>query len=403
MIEWTGPQQGKLRKALLKTYPEIWRLRQFVRDNLEHSLVGIGGNSPAEWAGNLLEEAASVGWIDELYQKFCVVCENRDLIRQLRQDLGDPSPENTIPGPESSNAIVPREVEEELVEDPRSTHLAIAVFWQERSKQKLRIHPKLYYRDLKRDLKRGGGDILQESLMEDDCSSDLKNFSGFLKRLVDFTVIKISRLFSDPIHGWKLTIELFVPVDLLCQPLSTWCGKHEDLWRDYSLVVGCSDRFDPDRPQDALPLHNQLKSGWQRFQQRVPDRPGSTLADLAWLDSDAAPTETFQNYSGFRCYGGWLKSDRDERSLKNWLELVKSGIPVALWMCEGKPDRAEIEAVFDDLTDSTRFEFLDRIRMKRDEQRKTCDRRVGVLYEDPHYVPDSPLPQKEQFFVWPEA
>jgi hypothetical protein len=397
MISWTPTNQGKFRRVLLKFYTSNQQLRQFVRDNFNYSLDDLPDISTAQsvWTEALLEQAAAVGWIGELYMQFCEIYQNDLQITQLRRELQDPSLNVPIGGANSNNAFVRVNVDEGLFEDLRSTHLVIAIFWQERSKQKIRIRPKLCHRDSE------SHDILQESLVKDDCSILLKDFPELFQKLVTFTIRKVARLFPDPIYPWKLTIELFVPVDLLCQPLSTWCGQSGELPKTRSIVIGCSDRFDPDRPVEAADLHNQLKHGWQRFQSHVPDRYGSTLRNLSWLSSDEASQESLESFSGFRCYGGWLTPE--EQSLDNWQKLVRSGIPVALWMCEGSPPRQDITSVFDRLIEGTRFEFLDRIPIIRNGLQITSNHCVGVFYEDPNYVPDIPLPEEEQFFSWPGA
>lgn len=397
MIAWTPPNQGKFRKVLLDFYGSSRQLRQFVRDHFSHTLDHLPDLNTArsDWAEALLEEAASAHWIDELYKQFCSLYQSDLRVWQLRKDLQDPALNVPIGDANSNNAVIRVNLDEGLLEDLRSTHLVIAIFWQERSKQKIRIRPKLCYRDSE------SYDIRQESLVEDDGSILLKEFPDVFKQLVDFTIRKLARLFPDPIYPWKLTIELFVPVDLLCQPLSKWCGQHDELRRNRSIVVGCSDRFDPDRPGEAADLHNQLKEGWRRFQRNAPDTLGSNLTNLSWLSSDTANQEPLEQYSGFQCYGGWLKPD--EQSLDNWQKLVRSGIPVALWMCEGNPQRQDITSVFDQLIDGTRFEFLERLPITRNQLQITFNHCVGVFYEDPNYVPDIPLPKEEQFFAWPGA
>ena len=165
--------------------------------------------------------------------------------------------------------------------------------------------------------------------------------------------------------------------------------------------MGCSDRFNPDQPGVASDLHNQLKEGWRRFQAKIPDRSSSKLQNLDWLSSDKAGEQSLNNYSGFQCYGDWLKLDN--QYLENWEGLVRSGIPLALWMCGDRPQRETIEATFNRLIDCTRFEFLERIPTIRDEQRKKYNHVVGIFYEDPNYVPEIPRPPVEQFFSWPGA
>ena len=312
----------------------------------------------------------------------------------IREQLSDPSVLEAAIGASNTDRLAVRVTPDELlVEDSYSTHLVIAVFWRERNEKLLRVMPKLCYRDLK------SNDILQEPLSQEDCPILLKKFPEFLKSLIDFTNRKLAIRFKDSIEPWTLTIELFIPVDLLCQPLSTWYGQDRELICDRSIVVGCSDRFDRDRLGEAANLHNELKAGWKRFKQQAPDTRSSNLRALSWLSSDIAHRETFGNYSAFRCYGHWLKAD--EKLLKNWIDLVKSGIPLALWMCEATLPQHEIVDILGDLVDCTRFEFLQRIRKTRDRLQKICDHDIGIFYEDLTYVPDVPLPPEVQFFGFP--
>lgn len=393
-MEWSNPNKGKLRKVLLVVYPTIRELKRFVGDHFDIEFTDIGESSPENWAYDILEKAAAEGWIDQFYQTFCSNHPIDSRIAQLRADLGDPLLERTIGSSASGCAIVSVEEEEGLVEDPGAAHLVIAMFWEGVAKQKLRIHAKLCYRDP------ASQKVEPIALVKDDCPPILlKEFPDVLRELVDFTVNKLTNLFLEQSYPWKLTIDLFVPVDLLGQPLSTWCGQHQDLIGK-SMVIGCSDRFNQS-VQRAPELYNQLRRGWQRFQKQVPDQKGVPLKNLEWLNSDVAHQESFEKYSGFQCYGDWLKPD--EQSLRNWLELVQSGIPLALWMCEGKTQRSELVALFEQLIDRTRFGFIDHIPILRTEQRKTSGHCVGVFYEDPAYVPDMPLPKEEQYFSWPGA
>lgn len=399
MVEWTTPNQKIFREVLLDFYTSNQQLRLFVLDAFTYSLdtlPDIRDTRPV-WAAALLEEAVAAGWINELYKKFCSVYQNDPRIIVLKKDLKDPLLAGKIGESQDSNLVVRREVEGELNEDLGSTHLVIAIFWQKPSEKRIQIRPKFCYRDS------NNREIIREDLFREDGYSEiLENFPAFLTKFVDFTICnKISRYFTNPLEPWQLTIELFVPVELLCKPLETWCGKNKDLIRNRPIVVGCSDRFNPDQPEKALDLHNQLKLGWKRFQEKVPDRAGQKLKNLAWLTSATAKTESFEKYSGFQCYGDWLKPEEDH--LKNWQELVRSGIPIALWICEGSIDSPEISKLFGYLIDTTRFEFLERIRLIRDQHQKTSNHCVGVFYEDPHYVPDEPSLPVKQFFVWPGA
>jgi hypothetical protein len=395
-IDWSkaNKQRQALRQALEKVYPSANDLRRFASEELNENLATVAGEGKLEdLAFNLIEWALKEGRLDKLYQAFCRDNQGNLWIAKLKEDLQDPEQKKIIGEKSSKNWVIRDSFDDELVEDLRSTHLVIAIFWQQNSKQKLRVCPKFCYRSA------NNREILCKNLVEDGCSVVLKDFPEFLKKLVDCTMKQ--KYFTELNELWELTIELFVPVDLLCQPLVTWCGQSDPLLNNRPIVVGCSDRFDPDRPTEAMDLRNQLGRGWERFRQQVPDTIGHRLTNLDWLNSTNAHGEPFERYSGFQCYGEWLKPD--EKSLENWQELVRSGIPLALWMNEGNPECNEIEVFFNHLIDSTRFEFLERIRSLRNQHRRTCNYCVGVFYEDLNYLPEIPLLPEEQLFVWSGA
>ena len=58
-MNWTGPNQGKLRKALLDVHQDLSRLKRFVTDNFVHPLADIGGSSLEDWAEALIEKAVA--------------------------------------------------------------------------------------------------------------------------------------------------------------------------------------------------------------------------------------------------------------------------------------------------------------------------------------------------------
>ncbi|WP_316428082.1 VMAP-C domain-containing protein [Leptolyngbya boryana] len=391
MLQLSNDDRRTLREALISGFRSYEALERFVADNFKDFRLNeiSDSRSTLDAADRLIEACEERG--DELALVLALRKErprNAAVQNLLRFWQG------RVPG---DPLLVQREPNDELAfdsEDPCSAHLVIAVFRQQPSEQKFRVQPKLCYRNAETS------EIVQESLMKDSCSILLKEFPNFFKKLVGFTIRKISDCFTDPLHPWQLTIELFIPLELLCSPLTIWCGQDSELLLSRPIVVGCSDRFDPDQLEQSADLHNQLKRGWRRFQEKAPDQAGSTLQNLSWLNSDIAHQENFEGYSGFQCYGAWLTPDKE--SLKNWQTLVKSGIPLALWMCEGQPQRETISATFDRLIDCTRFEFLERIPRIRDEQRRTCNHCVGILYEDPNYIPDVPRVE-EQFFSWPGA
>ncbi|MEM1307952.1 MAG: hypothetical protein AAGF98_00370 [Cyanobacteria bacterium P01_H01_bin.153] len=297
--------------------------------------------------------------------------------------------------PDASEGVVKQKRAEDLpqsLEDQNSAHLAIAVFLQGGDDQKIYLQHRLFHYDT--------GDIVSIKLVlphEQDAIA-VKQFPSMLKALSEAAAIHLSKYFSQSLEPWRLTVELFVPVELLCLPMASWCASYADLLRDYPIVLGCSDRFDPRRRGNAARLLNKMKRGWQRFQRSIPDESREPLNQLHWLDSErvSQTQESLESYAGFQCFGTWLKPDK--KALNKWCELVESGIPIVLWVCGGQSERTAVEPTFKRITEYTRFEFLEEVRIIRDEQQKTGQNLVGVFYEDPNYA----LKMSQVPFAWPK-
>lgn len=415
MIDWTGKNKQYLRESLLAIYSSPVKLARFVSDELNQNLNEISTESSLEdRAFELVGEAQSGGWIDDLYFCLCEQNPNHARIIQLREKLQDSLTisrvlydqllaDRVIEDHEggSSDVVVREAPAAELVEPTNSAHLVLAAFWEgEKSLKKLQVSPKLCYRK-----QENPSEIYQESLATreglEKYAVSIDKFPDFLKGLHTFALGKL-KIYSD--SPWKLSIKLFLPIDLLCLPLTTWCGKDGNLVSTYAVVIGCSDRFNPDCPEEALKLHNQLQLQWQRFFSKVPDKVGSTLRKLDWLNSEDVGKKGWTAHAGFRCFGDWLTpgdwEKLDEVAQKKWQDLVNYGLPLALWMCEGQPTRAQRRTIFNRLIRGTRFDLLDYIPVERDVQRNSGEC-VGVLYEDLNYIPELPQVPEQQFFSWP--
>ena len=88
-MEWNGPNQGKLRKALLEIYvgSNTQSLRLFIRDNFTCSLDDIGGDDRETWAGALIEKFGQENLIDELYKTVCQQHSQHPAIERLQSEL----------------------------------------------------------------------------------------------------------------------------------------------------------------------------------------------------------------------------------------------------------------------------------------------------------------------------
>lgn len=272
----------------------------------------------------------------------------------------------------------------------RSVHLVVAAFWQTRTPSVMRVQSKMCYRD--RETKTP----LIKSLVEETYSVKLEDFPKFLDELVDRAICELPSLLAHE-DVWLLTVDLFVPFELIRSPLSVWRDRESLLLRRRPLVIGCSDRFTPDQSAISKDLYNQMNKGWQRFQNCVPDGGEATLQALDWLESPYAEQESFEDYSGFKCFGDWFCSS-DDNCLERWQDFVWSGIPLALWWCEGKPVRQTVERAFRSLTNGSRLDLLERIPKIREVQQRSGQGFIGVFFENPAYVPEVPKP-----YVWPST
>jgi hypothetical protein len=343
-----------LREALLSGFRKYETLRIFVADNfesLELDQISSSQQGLETVADELIRHFEEIGDVSNLVENLIKARPRNSKVQILKNEIGlipqaiaiTVFSEQLIEADGVlANSVVVKEsvVPEELIEPDHLAHLVVAVFWKgEKKLQKFQIRPKLCYRD------HATRQVMSVPLLKeediDGCSVSQKEVPDFLKGIHAFGLTRLRQLFPDLDHAWNLSIELFLPVDLLCLPLSAWCGQDGELLSKVTVVVGCSDRFDPNRPDKALELHNQLQKGWKRFRDKVPDRLGNTLRDLDWLDSNQAARKSLAAYAGFRCYGNWLKSGEweklDSTSQKRWQDLVEFGIPLALWICQGSP------------------------------------------------------------------
>jgi hypothetical protein len=422
MPELTPNQRKLLREALVSSYRKPETLRLFVSDNFEGDrLTNISFQTLAVAADDLITKFQELGDVRDLVEALIRERPRNPKVQSLKEQIlpslqvraelrvleTQVPPERVIEGQGTCpNSIVVREAieAEELIEPLNYAHLVVAVFWEgERKLRKFRVCPKLCYRD------KITQKVVHRPLATKEGTDQYSVFQNkipeFLKKLHAFGIMELRRLFPDVAQSWRLSIELFLPVDLLCLPLAAWCGQDGDFFSKHPIVVGCSDRFDPTRPDQAIELHNQLQLGWERFRKKVPDRVGSTLRNLDWLDSNQAQHKSLAAYAGFRCYGNWLVPGEWEKldpvSQKRWQDLVGFGIPLALWICEGNPPTSARKRVFNRLASGTRFELLEEIPIMRDAQWKMSEQCVGVFYEDLNYMPELPNLREQSYFSWP--
>lgn len=301
-----------------------------------------------------------------------------------------------IPGSFTSNIAAKNKTQPIFVaqvqnkkEEP--AHLTIAVFHDLEKKQSIRVQTELCYLDPETRA------LAKISLLENAASVAIAEFSKFLQKLVSFADRKLSQIYRDDVKPWQLIIDLFVPIEKLCDSLKYWCGESSQLAREYPLVLRCSDRFNPEIDK-AFYLHNQIKKGWQRLSSSE-----TPLKQIDWVQPDDSFDDDLEPYAGLQCFGQWLRSG--ESYFDRWVKLVESGIPLALWTCGVRAERDSIAQTFDWLTDCDRVEFLKRVRTERRQPHALSianpGSHLGVFYEDPNYVPTVPQDEDEQFFSWP--
>ena len=91
-MEWTGPKQGKLRKALIAIHGHrgINSLEIFISDNFTCSLDSLPTDNKEDWARALIKQFVADGsLIEALYQNLCNKNKDNEDIQALQQDLSN--------------------------------------------------------------------------------------------------------------------------------------------------------------------------------------------------------------------------------------------------------------------------------------------------------------------------
>jgi hypothetical protein len=269
-----------LRGALVSSYKKYETLRIFVSDNFGNLRLDEIASSHALQiaADDLITHFEETGDAFDLIAALIKKRPNNQKVKNLSQEeqsirslsaqsaaiavlQESVSLDRVIEGQGTCpNSIVVREAmeAEELIEPSNYAHLVVAVFWEgERRLRKFRVCPKLCYRDHTTQ------EVVHRPLVTKEGTDQYSVFQNkipeFLEKLHAFGIMELRRLFPDVAQSWRLSIELFLPVDLLCLPLTAWCGQDGDFFSKHPIVVGCSDRFDPTRSDQAIELHNQLQ------------------------------------------------------------------------------------------------------------------------------------------------
>ena len=274
-------------------------------------------------------------------------------------------------------------------EEPGACHLLIVVFWRKRTERKISLKSELHYRDPVTDK--------TEKYPIDDWERlgdrprklsdlDLSDLPGCIEAMRVAAIGKAKQLFPNQKIPWQIVIELFLPSEVIGKPISDWCDLDGATIACCPLIVRCSDRYNPQLGTRADNLRNQLYRGWQLLQEHVPDGSGKKLKQLKWARPQQQCRESLYECSGLRCVGVWLNRSRKEEYSKRWRELVLSGIPLALWICEGQGPAMDIAATLNRLVDCTRFEFFRKIQALRTSP-QCRDYCVGIFYENPEYEP----------------
>ncbi|MCC5897197.1 MAG: hypothetical protein JJU32_04670 [Phormidium sp. BM_Day4_Bin.17] len=288
------------------------------------------------------------------------------MIQELSQKLESPLPANIKSSSPSPTGLA---------------YLIIGTFPNLQDSSKFRVVPELCYGEATPSTPE------RESLVQEDCSVSIEDFPKFLHEIVAFAEKRLHHHY-DP-RPWQLRISLSLPTTALGSPLFQWCGESSPLPGQHPIVVGCSDRVNPDYPR-RFHLYNRLKFGWERF-----FRPQRPLKELNWLITGESSQEDWETYEAVQCWGRWLRCH--QAAVERWYKLIESGIPLALWLDEDCPHANAIAQTFTRLTNCCHEEFLDRVRRER---RSSDSIPFGVFYENPNYLPTVAETSDEQFFSW---
>jgi hypothetical protein len=425
MVDLQADQRKLLRKTIVSCYSNQNSLDLFVYENFNGDYLSRIGNFQGIdfTARQLIGAFEEDGKIPELILALAkekgetpqvqkLIHEFRDSFRILGLDLNDIFEARGIKNKVSVGEEFNLSESDSWGEPDNTAHLVIAVFKKKDvasrasrvsnqikvDSQQFRVDSKLYYE--------GQSDRAKILLVAEDLERpDIlqRNLPNLLRDLKDHSLHLLGRRKDK--RPWHLIVDLFVPLELLCLPMSAWYVADIGLRSVYPLVLGCSDRYLDSKK--AREMYNRLLIGWENFRKTVPDTPGSTLRELQWLGSgdEEALHAGFLSCAGFRCNGDWLISgtwkDLDKTSQTRWKQLVECGIPLALWFCEGDVEDFQRIKVFDSLTRGSRFEMLQKLPEVRESYRKKYKSDIGVFYENVDYLPLRPTVEPSPYFSFP--
>ena len=379
---WDGQEIRLLREALLAVYRQPSALKTFVREELDQNLAAIASNSNlSSIVSELLDHFESEGRLNFLAAAFELENRTNRNPTFLRWREGwlkkkPIAPTVEVGSPQRAPLTKDGQVE---------AHLLLLVFQAGAGDQvNIRLERICYDLDSK-TVDKGSG-----VQAEEDFACQLAEFpqrlDGWVQKTTDYLRDRYGQ-------NWRLVIDLFLPLDLLAQPLRHWCGAIKGMTQSHPIVYRCSDRWNR-RVRYHAEFYQRLRLGRERFVRDMPLDSGKTLKDLSWHYPGRSDSVKLFDASGVRCCGEWLSSD--SHALDNWDDLVSEGIPLALWMCEAGADAALNQKTFDWLIEGDHSLFLERVRQERKSPQYYCeiDREdrgyhLGVFDEgsDPVYDP----------------
>jgi vWA-MoxR associated protein C-terminal domain/Effector-associated domain 1/vWA-MoxR associated protein middle region (VMAP-M) 1 len=201
--------------------------------------------------------------------------------------------------------------------------------------------------------------------------------------------------------GHNLTIELFLPVDYLCEPVDCW--KIKDCWDDI-VNLGCEHRLVLRSYDRAIKpkLKNDLSLSWnsaKKFLEQKPDVKSlqNKIKCLDQIDCNQLMRlkAELEQKIGLKVICALPESKQEKKQF--FQKVLDSGIPIAFWIRCSELPSGEVEAVIDRFLTTQLLlnscELLEKVKQERrsafscETREKHCGTHLSVLWDNWERMP----------------
>ncbi|MBD2510127.1 CHAT domain-containing protein [Nostoc muscorum FACHB-395] len=205
----------------------------------------------------------------------------------------------------------------------------------------------------------------------------------------DFDIDELDKVLNKCIQNindfdWsKLIIEIFLPLDMLNYPVHLCKLEHALIGQDYRIVVRYSERAQKN-------LSKLYKNNWEKKWKTLQNfscfsvSSAFLLADENYADNLKSELER-QDIIG-------LKFVKQHKNIKDiFTQILRTGIPVALWLQEHSLDLQECQSEIEQILNCCICHLPESVKQKRNQAKPNIDTHIGnhlsLLWDNPYLLP----------------